>query len=272
MPIDDCLACLASRKPVEKPGDYIQDELLYCGKCHTPKQSRIILLGRPTVVTVMCQCQSDEYDRQERMLKEKQEKIRISQLRTAGLMDSSYRGFTFEQDDGSNPAMAKARRYVEQWDEMLRENIGLVLFGNVGTGKTFFAGSIANALTEHKVPVLMTNFVRLVNALDRDKNGFLDELGRYKLLVLDDLGAERQSSYMLEQIYNVVDARYRGGLPAIYTTNLTLGEMKHPAEVGYQRIYDRILGCCVPIKFDGGSKRAEGRAGKLDMARRLLDG
>ena len=69
---------------------------------------------------------------------------------------------------------------------------GLLIWGDVGTGKSFFAGCIANALLEKGVPVLMTNFSRILNTLTgmhfEDRNQFINNLNRYSLLIIDDLG------------------------------------------------------------------------------------
>ncbi len=64
--------------------------------------------------------------------------------------------------------MDKAHAYVENWKEAYKSNIGLLLFGDVGTGKSFFAGCIANALLDQDVPVLMTNFPHHSEPPDRD--------------------------------------------------------------------------------------------------------
>ena len=64
--------------------------------------------------------------------------------------------------------MDKARAYVENWKEAYKNNTGLLLFGDVGTGKSFFAGCIANALLDRDVPVLMTNFPTILNRLTGD--------------------------------------------------------------------------------------------------------
>jgi DNA replication protein DnaC len=126
-----------------------------------------------------------------------------------------------------------------------KDNTGLLLWGNIGTGKTFFAACIANALINNGVPVLMTNFAKIINALSgfniEDKNKYIVDFNRYKLLVIDDLGAERQSDFAQEIVYNVIDSRYKNGQPIIITTNLTLDEIKKPANITYSRIYDRIL-------------------------------
>lgn len=56
--------------------------------------------------------------------------------------------------------------------------------------------------------------------------------------------------YALEQVFNVIDARLRSNLPLIVTTNLTLDELKHPADLAHERIYSRVLERCIPLKID----------------------
>ena len=124
------------------------------------------------------------------------------------------------------------------------ENLGLLLWGGVGTGKSFLAGCIANALMEQEVPVRMTNFARILNELNGSfsgRNDIVDKFCRYPLLIIDDFGMERSTEYALEQIYNIVDSRYRSRKPLIVTTNLTLDEIRHPQDTAHARIYDRLL-------------------------------
>ncbi len=84
---------------------------------------------------------------------------------------------------------------------------------------------------------------------------YIDSLNRYKLLIIDDLGAERKSEYMQELIYNLIDSRYRSGLPMIITTNLSADEIKRPGNMDFARIYDRVLERCLPIAVQGESRR-----------------
>ena len=134
--------------------------------------------------------------------------------------------------------------------------MGLLLWGGVGTGKSFFAGCIANALLAQGVPVLMTNFAKILGAVTgmygMERQKFLSSLNTYSLLILDDLGAERNSEYALEQLFGVVDSRYQSRKPMIVTTNLTLEELKHPFDLAHERIYDRLLERCVPVKMYNG--------------------
>ena len=81
----------------------------------------------------------------------------------------------------------------------------------------------------HKVPVVMTSFVKILEAIQNNKDresDLISRLNRTRLVIFDDLGAERGTDYALEKVYNIIDERYRKKLPMILTTNLTLDEMK----------------------------------------------
>ena len=176
-------------------------------------------------------------------------------------------------DAGCNPQMKLARQYVEHWAEMQKKNTGILIWGGVGTGKSFFAGCIANALMEREVPVCMTNFARILNELNNSfsgRNEVVDRLCRYPLLIIDDFGMERDTDYALEQVYNIIDSRYRSKRPLIITTNLTLDEIRHPQDVAHARIYDRVLEMCVPVSCFGTSIRKNTAQEKLNNLKSLI--
>ena len=93
----------------------------------------------------------------------------------------------------------------------------------------------------------------ILSANFSEKNTYIKNLCRVPLLILDDFGMERGTEYGLEQIYAVIDGRYRSGKPLIATTNLTLQELKNPQDTAHARIYDRLLEMCVPVQFKGES-------------------
>lgn len=198
------------------PEDYRgEDGLLYCGKCHTPREAYfpkgITLLGRNRHPTE-CVCRRMEREQQEAFFVEQKHLGLVQRLKAAGFSDSSMQDWKFENDAGCNPQMKLARQYVEHWAEMQKKNTGILIWGGVGTGKSFFAGCIANALMEREVPVCMTNFARILNELNNSfsgRNEVVDRLCRYPLLIIDDFGMERDTDYALEQVYNIIDSRYR---------------------------------------------------------------
>lgn len=247
---------IAKNAPPMQPGDYMgEDGLMYCGKCNTRRQKRIELLGELRTVPVMCKCMVDGYEAE----KVRDRKKRIDRARRLSLMEEADAECTFDNDDRKNPALSDAmRRYADGFYQMRQQNIGLLLHGPVGTGKTFYAACIANALLEKEVSVKMTNFTRIINDMQSTFDGrqeYLDSLNQNNLLIIDDLGVERESEYMQEQVYNIIDARYRAGRPLIVTTNISLEEIKNPKNVQRQRIYDRVLELCHPVKVEGTSRR-----------------
>ena len=154
---------------------------------------------------------------------------------------------------------------------MLAQNAGLLLFGSPGTGKTFAASCIANALMGKGVPVLVTSIVRLTAGMfGDDLNELLSRMNAARLLVLDDFGAERSTDFKQEQVFTLIDARYAAKKPMIITTNLT--DFKTETDVRRKRVYDRIFEVCTPIKMDGESKRRVEGQKKRDSIRAILEG
>ena len=268
----------ASEKLEPRADEYIDtaDGLLHCKKCGEPRQTVIPNFGKPGYLTPRCVCLCQmTAQRQRKETEAQRERMdRIKRRKAQGLQDQYLYDYTFANDNGENPLMDKARSYVEHWDEAYRNNTGLLLFGDVGTGKSFFAGCIANALLDRDVPVLMTNFPTILNKLtgmfSEDRGELIASLGTYDLLILDDLGVERSTEYAMEQMFHVIDCRYRSRKPMIVTTNLKLDEIKNPPDLAHTRIYDRILECCAPILFPGKNFREERAAATKATAKQIV--
>ena len=246
----------------EEQGDYYgEDGLLYCHKCHTPKQVRLEVLGRIRTPRCLCKCAAEQRDREAEEFKREQWERRIQEKRRIGFADSELINCTFALDDKSNPKLsAVGLNYVENFREMRENGKGLIFFGGVGTGKTFIAAAIANALIDKGYNCLVTNFARLVNTIQgmyAGKQEYIDSLNAFDLLVIDDLAAERDTEYMQETVQMIIDNRYRAGLPLIVTTNLTSEELKNPEDIKKQRTYSRLLEMCLPLHVEGSDRRKD---------------
>lgn len=230
----------------------------------------------PTLVRTDCKCQREAKEAADRRAERERFKMTMARLREDGISCPDGLRHSFAQDDRADAQVSDAcRRYVEHWEEMQAENIGILFHGTVGTGKSFYASCIGNGLLEKRVPVVATNFPRLLNLLQgiQEKQKLLDRLAIYKLLILDDLGVERDSAYGAEQIFNVIDARASSKPPVIVTTNLTLEELEHPLSMQYARIYDRVLEMCpIRLKLIGASRRKGNAEAREQLARRILLG
>lgn len=96
-------------------------------------------------------------------------------------------------------------------------------------------------------------------------------LNAAKLLIIDDLGAERSTDYALEKVYNIIDSRYLSGKPLILTTNMTLKDMQESEDIRYRRIYDRIFEMCFPVRFAGRSWREKAASKRFDAMKNLME-
>ena len=261
-----------------EPEDYTgEDGLLYCGKCRKPKEAyfapdKAAIFGRDRH-PAECDCQRTAREEREAAEKRRRHLDTVEELKRRGFTDPTMRDWTFENDNGRNPQTGLARRYVEHWEDMRTDNIGCLFWGGVGTGKSYLAGCIANALMEKEIPVRMTNFALILNDLAASfegRNEYISRLCRYPLLILDDFGMERGTEYGLEQVFNVIDSRYRSGKPLIVTTNLTLDDLHNPEDTAHSRIYDRLLSMCVPVRFTGDNFRQETAKRKMESMKKLI--
>ncbi len=263
--------------PIQLKEDEYLDEsgLIYCSKCRTPRQKRIDVVGRTIEPRCFCKCQQAEQEKREQERKQQEFLDMVVRNRSVGLPDPELRKHTFENDLGYNPKQVDmAKQYVQHWEEIRNTSTGLILWGNVGTGKSFIAGCIANALLDKGVPVIMTNFARLLNKLTDmyagDRNAYIDSFNRYPLMIIDDLGIERNSEFAREQVFSIIDSRYRSQLPMIITTNLSLKKLKNPEDLARARIYDRVMERCMPIRVNDQNIRELNKNANMEQAKRLL--
>lgn len=246
---------ISKNVPVPEKEYMGDDGFLHCSACGDRVQTDVEVFGEKRRVRCICTCRKKERDAHV----ERQRLEEVKRKRMVCFAESNMAEWCFANDDRKNAKLSDAMlRYAEKFPEFKKDGKGLLLYGTVGTGKTYYAACIANRLLDDGYPVLMTNFARLTNTIQGmfdGKQEYIDSLNKYSLLVLDDLGAERKSEFMQEMVFNIIDARYRAGLPFIITTNLTAEEIKKPQDIGYSRIYDRILERCFPVEVSGTSRR-----------------
>lgn len=257
--------------------------LKICKNCNTPKESIIEAFGKKLKVPVMCKCEEEKYNKikQQEAIQEKM--YRLEKLRNYSLMDKQFEQCTFENfevDEMNKQYFNLAKKYVEKFDEMKKQNLGLLLHGSTGTGKTFIAFCIANELLNRLVPVIAISSISLLNRLKETYKRYgsegeieiINNLKNASLLVLDDLGAENTTDWAKEKVYEIIDSRYRDKKPIIITTNLSLEQLKEKmaGDDGVYRTYDRIIEMCTPIPIKGKARRIESAKAKQELLRELL--
>ena len=264
------IAAANARSPTPA-GEYLaEDGLLHCSGCHEPVQCRIDILGEEKTVRCICSCVKKTMQAFNDRIR--REEIERNRLDCFG--ESELRNWTFAEDDLKQPKLSAAfKRYVDGFRQFMQDGKGLLLYGRNGTGKSFYAACIANALIDSGYKVLVTNISRISNILQgmfEGKQEYIDSLNAYSLIVLDDLGTERQSEFMQEMVFSIVNSRYCSGLPFIVTTNLTIDEITKPQDSGRARIYSRVLQRCFPVEVNGIDRRkAALKSDFPDMAAKL---
>lgn len=284
------LMAQAQRAGQPENGDYYDSGgFLVCGKCHTRRQVEVNMPDLKAVpfdpkkkvrvkMPVSCRCRAERRYQEEQMLQQDKDMRAMEALKRQSLMDERLRDVSFDSFRKTNDNAYNLKlclRYANHFDEMLAKNQGLLFYGGVGTGKTFAAACIANHLLNQRIPVIMTSFVKLLESMQgfsEDDSALIARLNRAKLLIIDDLGAERSTDYALEKVYDIVDSRYRAKLPIILTTNLSMTELKESTDIRYTRIYDRIFEMCYPMQFKGQSWRKVEAARRFDAMKNFLEG
>lgn len=259
-----------------RENDFIKDEHVYCKKCGERKDKDLInVFGVKRVLGRSCKCDRER----EKLKKEKEMQDQINLLKDRCFLSEIQKNYTFENYKGEyNQAYKVAKNYVKHFEKMKEDNIGLFLYGNVGSGKTYLSCSIANDIIEkYKISVKVRNLSQIINEIqcggfELDKNQYIDRIVNVPLLILDDLGIERNTSYAKEQIYNIIDSRCLKNKPTIFTTNLSYDELKNEQNIEYKRIYSRILAMTLPVLIEGIDFREKIQREKLQKnSARLLE-
>lgn len=253
--------------------DYMHDGILHCGVCGKAKEVKFNLMGVDKTVPCLCDCEIAEREKEKQAWEAMQKEVYISDLRVNSIKDRERRKCRFENADMTSN-IQKCLKYVNHWNEMKEKNVGLLMWGSCGNGKSFAAACIANALIDKGISALMTSFPAILS----DQNNTIDiarQMQEYDLVILDDLGAERQSQYALEKVYYIIDERYKAEKPLIVTTNQILKDMKYIRKQGdadYKRIYDRVLEMCVPMMFEDETRRIAPQEEKKRIVKDLFMG
>lgn len=250
--------------------DYLRDGLWYCHKCNTPKQFRNSLVKDPINTRCECEKKAIAAAERERNIQQKRERCFSG--------DKKYYSYTFANDKGLNPGLIdKAKCYADYFDERyFKDGKGIILFGDVGCGKTFAACCIANDLIEKGRLCRFISSSQIEReyadaAANGEREGYLNRLNANELLVIDDLGVEGKSDFVQGVIKGIIDKRIASVRPLIITTNTPQAEFCAPPDLNHKRIYSRLFEICIPFVAEGDDLRKaafikNGQEFKKDMA------
>ena len=269
--VNDVLSKLIPPPRNPDADEYVgEDGLIYCKHCKTPRQFiyENFTGGKPAILPKLCKCREEANAKRQKEEEKRERRERIETARNLAITVPSYRGYRFSADDGKTPKTTEiCKNYVRNFAEFSKTGQGLLLYGDVGTGKTFYALCIANALINREYRVLHTSLADVVKmAQDFDNaEAHFNRLMYKQCIVIDDLGTERATSFAEEQIYKFIDGCNTHNVALIVTTNYTPKELEAAAadtsDLTHARIYSRLLEKCFPVRVND-IKRREANAVK----------
>lgn len=188
----------------------------------------------------------------------------------ASTIPPRYRGVSFDRPPVSDlarapasaPVVAEVRAFVSELDTRLGEGQGLWLMGDVGTGKTALAMLVSKAAVEAGRSVAIYSLPRLLARIRRTYDAeagedsyleFFNRLASVDLLHVDDLGAEKRSDWVLEQLYAIVDERYQAERSIVVTTNLDQPQLEE--QIGPRTVSRLVEICGDPLPLYGDDLR-----------------
>ena len=257
------------------PGDYEKDGVLHCGYCHKPKYILHELFGKVQAFPIDCDCMRECQHRIAEQRRQRQFLIRVDDCRRHALPYSHMHKWTFANDDGGSPRILHyAQYYVKNFAAMKEKGEGLFLIGVTGTGKTFTAVEIVNALCDRGYRCIMVSLLEIVLELlsmNREKRlQYIDELCRHDLVVLDGYGTEPSTYFSDMNILEIVEICYNRHVPMIVTTTLNLDDLTglNPTR---RTIVSRIRERCYSLTLANIKRRNKMTADRQNRFRELLD-
>src|SRR5215216_3478073 len=189
---------------------------------------------------------------------------RVSRARSRGVasvVPAKYRGLGFDRPpitDLDATVVGVVREYVHELEANLEAGRGLWLMGDVGTGKTSLAMLVSKAALEHGRSVAIYSLPRLLARIRRTYDAdageqsyleFFHRLTAVDLLHVDDLGAEKRTDWVLEQLYALIDERYEAQRSVVVTTNLDQASLEE--QIGARTVSRLVEICGDPLPLFG---------------------
>lgn len=257
-----------------------------CKKCHTPRYVDFRYDGGG-VVRILCQCQAEQQKREEEEERKNKARQDFISKQKLSMVCQKYMNARFETatiTEHNRVIYQKCKTYTEKAMQMIENNIGLYIYGDNSSGKTYLTFCICNELidkgysvTYTSVPTIVAEIQKSYNSNGLGQSQIIEMLSMKQFLFIDDLGKEfmgreynQSASKFAEKILlEVINARYNNGLPTIFTSNYSIGQLSTVFNLD-KAILERINEMATKVfKLDGDNFRDKLLKEKNEKAKQL---
>lgn len=169
---------------------------------------------------------------------------------------------TYQANNNNIKAFETAKRFVQNFETANSRGTGIIFYGSYGVGKTHLACSIANELIKLQKSVIFGSTIKLFgiikksynNEIEQDESKIISEFIDCDVLIIDDLGKEKPSEWVLEKLYYIINERYEHNKPIIITTNFSENQLIDIFTVGENKssikaIISRLKEICLSVEI-----------------------
>lgn len=241
---------------------------LICEGCSKPLTEVTIIFESGEMKTHQKGCICDRI----KEVNDKQREINAKTFDKGSIIHGKYNDKSLDdyqtETDQHEHAVIVAKHYINHFDEHMKNGQNIFIQGTMGTGKTHLAAAIRNALSDKHYRVL---FITLPDYMDKVKqefdekrNGGIKGGGQsrqiYKmaqdadLLILDDVGANRMTTFEISELFRIVEART--DKCTIYTTNYNKSDFTATREIN--RVFSRMMQNTKLVVINGSDNRLKG--------------
>lgn len=275
----------ASGIEILKPDEYLgADGLPYCKKCNQP---RWFMVDNDFAVRGRCKCQEEIRQKQKQAELQDKRMSEFNNRKKLSLLGERYSNLMFENatiTKSNAIAYEKCRNYVANSEEILLNNIGLYIYGDNSSGKTYLTACLCNELVFKGHNCIYTNLALILNDIRNTFNNkntnaseLINRLNSYDFAFIDDLGKEfigreynpKVATWAEEKLFEILNTRYNAKKPTIFSSNYSISELM--SVLGLDKaIVERINEMSTrAIKLEGDDFRQLARTEKSDIAKKL---
>lgn len=284
--LDELKEEVASGKYRLKEDEFLGDDgLPYCKKCKTKRF--FVVEDNSFAMFGSCECQQREQKEREEQEQRRKRVEEFNNRQILSLIGERYKNVRFKDariTPHNKTAFEKCGNYAKNSKRVYELNIGLYIYGDNSSGKTYLTACLCNELVWLGWRCVYTNLASILNEIraSYDGNGMgecllLRQLQTFDFVFIDDLGKEfigrefnsATAKWAEGKLFEILNARYNARKPTIFSSNYSISELASVLNLD-KAIVERINEMATrAIKLEGDDFRTAVREEKSNIAKSL---